>query len=292
MRPSRSHIRAGGRVSTLGSPPAPRRCRIIAGHGVLIFFVVAVFAISTPPALAAPRGGVFHTSCTFSHMAKDDPIVSPGEPGVSHLHTFFGNESTDAGSTYRSMRRGATTCDFSADTAGYWTPALMDPQGDVVKPQRLAAYYFASSKVAAPPANLRMIAGGDTSELRVAGYTCGEGMPTSSEPLDCGSAWLKGVVVFPSCWNGEDLDSRNHRRHMAYPTGTGCPRGYPVRVPKLILHITYGIHDGTGYTLVSDEMMGMTDGMSLHADFWNTWNQRGLERTVARCLNGGLSCDL
>jgi Domain of unknown function (DUF1996) len=269
----------------------PSHSRTIAARAALICCVLAVLPVAMPVA-RADQNGVFHTSCTFSHMAKDDPIVSPGEPGVSHLHLFFGNETTDADSTYRSMRRGTTSCDVSADTAGYWTPALVDPHGNVIRPKRLTAYYFASTSVTAPPADLRVIAGGDTSDLRIAGYACGEGMPTSSVPMDCGSQWLKGVIVFPSCWNGDDLDSRNHRSHMAYPTGKGCPKGFRVRLPKLALHVTYGIHDGTGDTLVSDEMMGMTDGMSLHADFWNTWDQSKLEDAVDRCLNGHLTCDL
>ncbi len=79
---------------------------------------------------------------------------------------------------------------------------------------------------------------------------------------------------------------------MAYPSGKGCPSGYPVRIPKLVFHITYGVHDGSGDVLSSDAMMGMRHGMSLHADFWNVWNQTVLVQEVATCLNGGGSCDL
>ena len=81
-------------------------------------------------------------------------------------------------------------------------------------------------------------------------------------------------------------------RNSNHRPGKGCPAGYPVRIPKIIFHIKYGIHDGSGYSLVSDAMMGMKNGMSLHADFWNTWNQNVLEQEVADCLNGGKSCDL
>jgi hypothetical protein len=283
----------GGHRRRSEAPSKPRSVRR-APTGRYLAVALLVLAVFAPPMPAAQAGssGEFHTSCAFSHAAADDPIVFPGEPGMSHLHDFFGNRTTNADSTFRSMRRGRTTCSSSADASGYWSPALLDPRGNVVTPRTLAAYYRAQSRVDAPPRNLRVIAGGDTRDLRVAGYACGEGTPTSSVPVDCGSKLLKGVIVFPSCWNGEDLDSRDHRSHMAYPTGKGCPRRYPVRIPKLVLHITYGIHDGAGYTLVSDEMMGMRDGMSLHADFWNTWRQRRLERVVERCVNGGLSCDL
>jgi len=47
---------------------------------------------------------------------------------------------------------------------------------------------------------------------------------------------LRLEIMFPSCWNGKDLDSPNHRSHMAYPdevmTG-GCPAGFPVKFPGL-----------------------------------------------------------
>src|SRR5688500_16593378 len=48
--------------------------------------------------------GVFATLCRFSHEAPDDPIVFPGQAGKSHLHTFFGNRTTSAASTYESLR--------------------------------------------------------------------------------------------------------------------------------------------------------------------------------------------
>ena len=44
-------------------------------------------------------GGVprFRLTCGPSHMAMDDPIVYPGQPGRSHHHTFVGNVSVIAG---------------------------------------------------------------------------------------------------------------------------------------------------------------------------------------------------
>jgi len=50
----------------------------------------------------------FIVDCLFAHRAKDDPIVYPRQPGASHMHDFFGNKSTNAFSTYRSMRRART----------------------------------------------------------------------------------------------------------------------------------------------------------------------------------------
>ena len=48
-----------------------------------------------------PQGtvGQFVVECGYSHSAPDDPIVYPGQPGMSHEHDFFGNVTTDADST-------------------------------------------------------------------------------------------------------------------------------------------------------------------------------------------------
>ena len=37
---------------------------------------------------------------------------------------------------------------------------------------------------------------------------------------------LRAQVTFPSCWNGEDLDSRNHKDHVSFIPP--CPHWVPV----------------------------------------------------------------
>ena len=46
----------------------------------------------------------FVENCRYSHQAPDDPIVFPGKPGASHQHTFVGNRTTNASSTFGSLR--------------------------------------------------------------------------------------------------------------------------------------------------------------------------------------------
>lgn len=46
---------------------------------------------------------------------------------------------------------------------------------------------------------------------------------------------LRAQIVFPSCWNGHDLDSADHQSHMSYPAGGfpdsgDCPPEFPVKV--------------------------------------------------------------
>jgi hypothetical protein len=44
-------------------------------------------------------------------------------------------------------------------------------------------------------------------------------------------------LMFPSCWNGRDLDSATHTEHVAYPKlvmNNACPPGFPVQLPALL----------------------------------------------------------
>jgi Domain of unknown function (DUF1996) len=55
-------------------------------------------------------------------------------------------------------------------------------------------------------------------------------------------------LMFPSCWNGQ-LDSPDHKSHVAYPTlvMTGdCPPEYPTRLVSLFYEIIYDTHSFAG----------------------------------------------
>jgi hypothetical protein len=69
-------------------------------------------------------GGQFRIICGTSHWSFDDPIVKPRQSGVTHLHTFFGNTSTDAQSDASNMANvGRSTCHGgTVNRTGYWTP--------------------------------------------------------------------------------------------------------------------------------------------------------------------------
>jgi hypothetical protein len=88
---------------------------------------------------------------------------------------------------------------------------------------------------------------------------------------------LRLHVNFPNCWDGERLDSANHKSHLAYSSDGECPRSYPVEVPALSLVIYYGV-SGAGAELSSG------GEFSAHADFVNSWNQETLARLVDRYL--------
>lgn len=232
--------------------------------------------------------GIFLSACRFSHTASDDPIVHPEREGASHQHEFFGNTTTSADSTYRSLRAGGTTCRIEGDTAAYWVPSLY-ADGVRVAPIRVNAYYLrgrGAGRVAAFPAGLKVVAGNGEAttpqSTGIAGWKCsGIRVQTlSAGPVECpGVSHNVLVIRFPDCWNGEDLDSANHKSHMAYRVNGRCPSGYPVRVPRLALNVHYDLGSVANLTLASGSIY------SSHADFFNAWNQTVLNRLVRLNLN-------
>ena len=87
------------------------------------------------------------------------------------------------------------------------------------------------------------------------------------------------VIRFPDCWNGNDLDSADHKSHLAYRVGRACPAGYPVRIPRLSLNVHYDLASIDDLTLASGSIY------SAHADFFNAWDQAVLARLVGLNLN-------
>jgi Domain of unknown function (DUF1996) len=250
----------------------------------------AAAGASTASASHGSRGGgYFVVVCRFSHRNQDDPIVFPRQPGRSHDHTYFGNRSTDAFSTPASLRDGRTTCQLRADTAAYWAPTLF-VRSRAVEPLAVVAYYVrrTSDEVDPFPAGLKVIAGDAMAQTaqstRVTFWSCAvpRAERTSTIPTCPGTlrGGLRLHVNFPDCWDGERLDSANHKSHMAYSRAGECPVSHPVEVPGLSLVVYYGVRGGATSELSSG------GDFSAHADFVNAWNQRALAGLVDRYLNG------
>lgn len=265
-----------------------RRATITA---VLVLWLIASLAFV---AHAQTSGqGRFLSACRLSHSLPDDPIVSPGNAGASHLHDFFANISTDADSTYASLRASGTTCRRTQDRAAYWVPALY-LNGQKVDPGRVNAYYVTRHKppqsIRPFPAGLKIFAGDSHATgpqpMRIASWGCYPDGPanTGKVPTCPEGSTLRMHIRFPDCWNGADRDSTGHKSHMAYSVRGRCPSGYPVPVPGLNLNVVYAIQGGPGATLASGS------AYTIHADFFNAWNQRELARLVRACLNADVHC--
>lgn len=118
------------------------------------------------PSTYVPPNAYFHefqANCSASHDLMDDPIVHPGMPGASHMHTFLGNTTTDANSTLASLSAGGTACKAPGDKSGYWMPTLyngtqaVDPVGPQVIYYKTGVIDYTS--VRPFPAGLRFVVG-------------------------------------------------------------------------------------------------------------------------------------
>jgi hypothetical protein len=284
----RAHTRNidGDRRNWLG------RSRNLRRH-VLVLAVTGVAIVGSASAAGAtkPQRVNFLAKCKVAHTAPDDPIVYPGMPGRSHQHTFFGNRSTNAFSTAISLRGRGTTCSRPSDSAAYWVPTLYQ-RGREIRPTGAVAYYTLRqfSNTRAYPAGLKMIAGyahaRTPQPIDHVWWNCGAfgGVKRASKaPRSCPDH-LELHVRFPDCWDGRRLDSPDHRSHLAYQSHELCPRTHPVRLPSFVLIVSYPLTDGRGVELASG---GQLSG---HADLFNAWNQRELERIVRDCGNALPHC--
>lgn len=89
---------------------------------------------SAPPEPVEPGSwrGISRIQCHFSHSSYNDPIVRPGHENGAHLHSFYGNSSTDHNTTTASIyQQPASTCQGNElNGSSYWVPALLAPRYD------------------------------------------------------------------------------------------------------------------------------------------------------------------
>lgn len=267
------------------------------------FLIVAAVAavLMTGSAVPAHADQSFIVVCGFAHRAPNDPIVYPKQPGASHMHDFFGNKSTNAFSTYRSMLTKGTSCPMRGETAAYWAPTLFRGSGmtNPITPRRITVYYRdrpQPDKRTYPfPRNFRMIAGRQPGVL--SGWNCDGTTLHKTVLIDCsggtpGHTYVRGTVIFPMCGelnaSGHIVrDSPDHQSHVTYGTArSGCPKSHPVQLPAIKVNIRYDVSNCIAAKChLASDMPGDQPGSTFHADYWNTWHQRLLKTFVNTKLN-------
>jgi hypothetical protein len=226
----------------------------------------------------------FVVRCDFSHRKHDDPIVFPGQRGAAHSHDFFGNRSTNYASTYKRLRAAtATTCFIPADKAAYWMPTMKwGPR--TLQPSHALFYYRAARKapkeVQPHPPGLKVV----TNQNSHVTWRCADGTRAASPPTRCSNGKLVVRIRFPDCSNGK-LDSADHRLHMAYAVrqsdGTRqCPTTHQKPVPGLSMNVHFPLPTASGKVTLSSGAAS-----TIHADFFNAWDQQKLAALVRSCIN-------
>jgi hypothetical protein len=99
---------------------------------------------------------------------------------------------------------------------------------------------------------------------------------------------IRAELMFPSCWNGKDLTSKDKRSHVAYPelvTTGSCPSDFPIRLPGLFYEIIWDTHAFAG---VAGEFVwsnGDPTGYGYHGDFIMGWEETFLQSAVDTCTS-------
>ena len=276
-----------------------RTRKAIAGLAVLLSALLLTSGI----ALAGSPGWI--VSCNYSHSVSDDPIVFPGQPGASHLHDFIGARTTNASSTPESLRAGGTTCVMPGDSSGYWVPALFK-NGVRVLPtatSKNALFYYRRGGIRSEtvlqtiPDGLKIIVGNAQASSAAQNegiatgriiFKCGPGSGTDlpAPPAQCASGVMVVSYKFPNCWDGVNLDSPNHKSHMAYPASGRCPSTHPVAIPRLEAFVRYPV----GTSPIGTITLASGAYFTAHMDFWNAWKPAVLNWLLDNCINAGRDC--
>ncbi|MCE7007574.1 DUF1996 domain-containing protein [Kibdelosporangium philippinense] len=112
-------------------------------------------------------------------------------------------------------------------------------------------------------------------------------------PICPNGAPVKRIHDFPSCWDGENIDSENHRDHIIYPQENGqCKNGFKA-VPQLRITLTYNIPQEVqeqGRYKVDSFPEEEHNPFSDHDDFANVMSNQIMNRLVD-CVNEGRTCN-
>lgn len=74
--------------------------------------------------------------------------------------------------------------------------------------------------------------------------------------LECDA--LRSEIAFPSCWDGQSIDSEGHNKHVLYPDlaeDGRCPEGFDIQLPTLVYEAVWNTRafmDRSGHFLLSN----------------------------------------
>ncbi|WP_262063014.1 DUF1996 domain-containing protein [Streptomyces sp. STR69] len=284
-----------------------------------------------PQKQAQASTGSFTTRCGVNankNHNTDNVIVAPGVTnGAHHEHDYVGNQKVNAFSTNDSLLAAPSSCQNQSDLSAYYWPVVRVQDGSqefdanalgggkegnvgkILTPQSAQIKYVGSpaSKVVAMPQFLRIITG-DAKTLTNglananAHWSCtgfeNKVQLTEQYPICPQGSNVVRTFAFQSCWDGVNIDSANHRTHVAFadPASGVCGNGFKA-IPQLTMRLVYKITPPTIQADGTVKNAYAVDGFpeqlhkasTDHDDFISV-TKNNLAATIANCVNTGKKC--
>ncbi|WP_328476909.1 DUF1996 domain-containing protein [Streptomyces sp. NBC_00377] len=286
-------------------------------------------ARQNPDPGSGPSRGTFTTSCGVNANGlfnSDNVIVAPGvSNGAHHFHDYVGNQSNTAFASDDDLAKAGTSCVDQGDKSTYYWPVVrlqngtqeQDAQspgggiegnaGKIVTPKEVTLTFVGNprSQVTAMPRLLRIITGDAKAFVNGTANANASWSCTGFEdrqlkdkyPLCPSGSDVVRTFRFQSCWDGSNIDSANHRTHVAFAAADGtCANGFKA-VPQLVQRIVYDVdapslQDGgktTPLFAVDSFPEQLHKPVTDHGDFINVFDEN-LMRQMVDCINQGRTC--
>ncbi|WCN00967.1 DUF1996 domain-containing protein [Streptomyces sp. M92] len=272
--------------------------------------------------------GSFTAKCGVNEnnlFNSDNLIVAPGvDNGAHHTHDYVGNQDNDAFSSDEDLANAGTSCQNQGDKSTYYWPVLRLQDGTqefdagdlgggaegnvgrILKADEAEIRFVGNkqSDVVAMPRFLRIITGdakaftngvaNANSSFSCTGF---EDRQVTDKYVLCpeGSRVVR-TSNFQSCWDGQNIDSANHRDHVAFVRDDGsCPDGFRA-IPQLQVRLVYDVPTPTvenGRVQDPYAVDGFPEQLHKpitdHNDFINVMDE-DLMNEVVDCINSGEDC--
>ncbi|MEU6547755.1 DUF1996 domain-containing protein [Streptomyces sp. NPDC046859] len=285
--------------------------------------------VSKPAVREGGSRGTFATSCGVNENGlfnSDNVIVAPGvSNGAHHFHDYIGNQSNSAFASDEDLANAETSCVNQSDKSTYYWPVLRlqngkqeqdankpgggieGNAGEIVRAKEVTLNFVGNpqSKVTEMPRLLRIITGDAKAFVNGpananASWSCTgfeDRQLKDKYPLCPKGSDVVRTFKFQSCWDGQNIDSANHRTHVAFAAADGsCANGFKA-IPQLVQRIVYDVdapslQDGgktTPLFAVDSFPEQLHKPVTDHGDFINVFDEK-LMNEMVDCINAGRTC--